>query len=280
VATKKRVEIPRKFDFVAIAFLIFLGYLYSMVAANHYLGKTIFGGTAFMLPSVIYMGLRSPKPWKKILLGALIFGCLFGFFFEFFQDFNKTYIFANTLFPKLFGMVPLDKVIGHFEMALLTFTFYEHFVDKKSNYRISPRSKESLLLGVFLSVLIVAFYYLSPGSLSHRYPYFYSGIVAIMPLFIYVYHHPKSVRDLMLMVPFFFFLYFMMEISAMQHTWWIFEGNNYIGWVRVFNINFPFEDLLFWMLLYAATITTYYKIFIEKVYVRRLAYARLQSRSK
>lgn len=46
-------------------------------------------------------------------------------------------------------------------------------------------------------------------------------------------------------------------------TNWVYEGNNYIGWISLFNTSFPFEELFFWMMFYAASIVSYYELFID-----------------
>ena len=71
------------------------------------------------------------KNWKKIIISTLVFGGLFGFIFEFIAEFNHAYSVISTITPfKIFGVLPIDNVLGHMMMTMLTVVFYEHFVDR------------------------------------------------------------------------------------------------------------------------------------------------------
>jgi len=52
-----------------------------------------------------------------------------------------------------------------------------------------------------------------------------------------------------------------MKVTALQLGWWDFPGSNFIGWVSIFNIRFPLEELIFWLFLFAMAILTYYEFF-------------------
>jgi hypothetical protein len=253
----------KKMDFLVLVLLMIMAYIYCRLTVNLYIGRGLFGGMVFSLPSVLYLSLRRPKPWKKIIVSTIIFGTLFGFFFEFIQEFNQSYAVIHAVFPKLFGVVPADNVLGHTMMALLTFTFYEHFISKQKTDTVSPRIKYSLLLAGVAIVGTLGLYYIRPALLELRYSYAYLGCLAIIPPIIYAYRHPRSIGELTAMIPFFFVLYIVVELLAVKHSWWIYPGYTYIGHVTLFGATFPIEELLFWMLCYALALVSYYKIFVD-----------------
>lgn len=254
----------KKTDLLVLAVLGILAYCYCRLTLDMYIGRGLFGGAVFTLPAVIYLGLRSSKPWRKIFVSTLLFGGLLGFFFEFVQEFNQSYAVVNTVFPKLLGVVPLDNVLGHMMMALLAFTFYEHFISKNKDDLPSSRVKYAVALAVFMPAAVVALYYIDPSMLSFNYSYAYLGAVAILPPMIYAYRHPKLASELTLMIPYFFILYLVVEQVAVKHGWWVYPGQYYIGQVTLFEAVYPIEELLFWMLCYAAALISYYKIFIDR----------------
>jgi hypothetical protein len=62
-------------------------------------------------------------------VATLVFGSLYGFYFEFIQEFSHGYTVTSMLMPfKLFGVLPIDNILGHTEMTLFTLTFYQHFI--------------------------------------------------------------------------------------------------------------------------------------------------------
>lgn len=251
-------------DIIVLCILVVIASIFAVITSDTVLGKSLVAGAVFMLPPVAYLGYRKPKPWNKILISALIFGFALGLFFEFIQEYSQAYSVVSRIFPKLFGVVPFDNILGHFMMALLTFTFYEHFVAQKYNAKISHRIKYAIGLVISMIALVLGIYFMQPSWLIVAYPYVVFGTIAILPIVIYIYRHPKSVRDFSFMVPYFFFLYFIVEIFAVRYTWWIYPGDSYIGWVNIKDISYPFEELFFWMLFYAAALISYYKIFIDR----------------
>lgn len=263
MTTDRRSLTSNRIDLLVLCGLTALAFLYAVATAGTVLGKSLIGGAVFILPNVIYLGWRKPKPWRKIMAGALLFGLALGFFFEFIQEYAQAYTVMSRIFPKLLGVVPLDNILGHFMMALLTFTFYEHFVAQKVKPHISGRFKYAIYLVAAMIASVLGIYFLQPSWLDMPYPYMIFGTLAILPIFTYLYRHPQAARDFSLMVPFFFFLYFVIEIAAVRYSWWTYPGNNYIGWVSLPGIRFPFEELFYWMLFYAAALTAYYKSLID-----------------
>lgn len=216
-----------------------------------------------MIPGGAYLGWRKRKPWRKITVSALLFGLCLGFFFDFIQEYTQAYTVVSCIFPRLLGVVPVDNILGHFMMAFFTFTFYEHFVAQKVNPNISYRFKYAIYLVATMIAAVIGIYYLHSSWLLMPYPYVIFGTLAIVPIFTYLYRHPQSARDFTQMAPFFFLFYFVFEIAAVQYSWWTYPGYNYIGWVSLPGIRFPFEELFYWMLFYAAALTAYYKSLVD-----------------
>lgn len=254
----------RRLDVVILMLLLGFGIFYAFATKDLFIGKSVFSGLVLTLLPTIYLGLRRPKNWTKIIIATLIFGGLFGFAFEFFAEFNKAYTVTSRIFPfKIFGVLPLDNVLGHMMMTLLTITFYEHFVGREVNHHVSRDLKFALLPGIFAAVVIVLIFLLNKESLHARYPYFYAGIAAIIPPIYLGFRKPQFIKNMAETAIYFFFLWFISELIAVKLGYWVYAGNNYVGWVTVFGITFPFEELFFWTLFYAASLVSYYELFID-----------------
>jgi hypothetical protein len=226
--------------------------------------KPLLGGIIMLIPSAIYLGVRKPKPWRKVLLATAIFGFLFGFFFEFIQEFNLAYSVTDTILPSI-GPMPLDNVVGHACMAFLTFMFYEHFLAAKTNYKISRRYKVALFGAIIAIASALTAYAFLPSLLTINYSYLKFGLLAIIPLLALSWFRPRHLKDLVMIAPVFFVIYFVIEILAVNYDWWIYPNGQYIGYVELADsIRYPIEELLFWMMLYASALLSYYKIFIDK----------------
>lgn len=255
--------VNKKVDVFVLILFLFFGISYSIFTKDLLIGRAVFAFAIFTLPQVAYLGIRKNKPWKKIIFATLIFGTLNGFFFEFIAEFNRSYSVISTVFPKILGIVPVDNILGHTMMTLLTFTFYEHFMSIRKSSSISSKSKYAILIS--LSAIIISLFMFShnPNLLRFDYTYFYMGLAAIIPPVILGIKKPQFIKDMAVTAIYFFFLYLSLELLAVKYNWWIYKGT-YIGRVTLFNYSFPFEELFFWMLFYAASLVSYYKIFIDR----------------
>ncbi len=250
-------------DLLVLLTIFVLGLLYSQLTRGLFVGKPLFVSLITILPMVGYLGFREKKRWDKILAAALVFGLLVGFGFEFVQEFNKSYRVMVSVFPRILGVVPLDNVLGHMLMTFLTITFYQHFIREIHG---TPISKRVLIfaLAVLIGVVIeLSLFHLSPQRLRLAYPYFYVGIIAVTPVLFLGLRKPEFIVKMGQMVPFFFFLYLITEMIAIKGSWWVYPGDNYVGWISLAGLRFPFEELFFWMLFYAPTLVSYYELMIE-----------------
>jgi hypothetical protein len=255
----------KRYDLIILVVLAMLASLYARFTAHLYIGRDLFGAFAFCVPGILYLWTRSQKPAKQIAYATLIFGFLCGFLFEFIEQFNRSYVIARSVIPKLFGVVSFDFVIWHVLMAMYVFTFYEHFIDTTSAApAISSRARK-ITIALVVSILItIGVYLYDPGWLRLRYAYTDLATVAVLPLFLLAYHKPRYVRDFTLISPFFLFFFFLVEWTGVPKQWWAYGGSHYLGWVTVRSLHFPIEELLYWMLLYPATLIAYYKLFIDR----------------
>jgi len=57
-------------------------------------------------------------------------------------------------------------------------------------------------------------------------------------------------------------LFLIYELTAVKLEQWHFPGQ-YIGWIDLFGLKFPFEELLFWMGLSSFVVLSIYEGFID-----------------
>lgn len=61
---------------------------------------------------------------------------------------------------------------------------------------------------------------------------------------------------------FFFMVFLIYELTAIKLGQWHFQGQ-YIGWVELMGLRFPFEELLFWMGLSGFVVLSLYEGFVD-----------------
>jgi hypothetical protein len=226
--------------------------------------KPAIGGVLYTLIPSLYLILRKKKNFWKIFWAVIVLGVIFGFVFDFIVTLNDGWIVPRLVFPfRLFGFYPVfDDILGFMLMTLFIVVFYEHFLDDEKNKRISRNLKWLLVASLAGLVFMFIIYFINPGLLKLPYIYLITGLAAIIFPLLFSLNRPRFLNKVLRVSAFFFAVWFIAELVALKTGGWIFPGK-YIGMVEVFGLRFPFEELFFWMLWYAATVVSYYECFID-----------------
>jgi len=254
----------KRLDLLVMIGFLGLGSLYAYLTRNLFFGKPLFVFVVYTVLPSIYLGLREKKNWKKITIVTLLLGGIFAFFLDFIAEFTLSWSVVSRVFtPKILGVVPADNMLAYMMMTLATTVFYEHFLDDEKDPRISSNLIFGIVPGVVAVGLLLVIYFACPGLLHQRYPYLCLGLAAIIPPIIIAKEKPKLIRKMVTTAFYFFVMYFIIELFAVDYGWWIYTGDNYIGWLTIFGRTFPFEEFFFWMMFYAASLVSYYELFID-----------------
>lgn len=218
----------------------------------------------FVIPT-IYMFWRKPKPLKEMAASSLVIGAGLSFLFNIITSANNVWneLDSQLIFKyKIFGFLPTDEPIWFFFCGLVMITFYEHFYDKENKDRVSSRYKY-LFFPTFIALLAVCVISIINKNLI-LYPkaYFITALPMVIPVIYIVRKSPELIVRLLKTTTFFFMLFLLYEIIAMYLSQWYFQGD-YIGWVSLFGLTFPFEEMLFWMTLSPLAAISIYEIFID-----------------
>lgn len=254
------MKINKKFDLL-IVFLL-LGITAGITLVFNL--KPAAGGTLYALIPSLYLILREKKNFWKIFWAVIVLGIIFGFIFDFIVTFNEGWIVPRLVVPfRLFGFYPVfDDILGFMLMTLLIIVFYEHFLDDEKNKRISKNLRWLLIASLTGLALLFIIYFINPNLLKIPYIYLVTGLAAVIFPLWFSSNKPRFLGKVLKVSTFFFVVWFVAELVALKTGGWIFPGE-YIGMVEVFGLRFPFEELFFWMLWYAATVVSYYEFFID-----------------
>ncbi len=251
-----------RIDFYVLLAIIFI----SIPIIIYFQVKPLTSALLFFVVPTIYLFLRKKKPIKEVFCGSLLIGGSFGFIFDIFATINNAwYVPSEQLVFKfrIFGFWPVDEVIWFILWALSILVFYEHFYERDRKDKLSRRFKYIFIPASFTFIIVLLFSYVSRDFLL--FPYAYSTSVSLPILMIIIFLIKKRPNLLIKFIKtgaFFFMLYLIHELTAMKLGQWYFPGQ-YIGWVNLFGLEFPFEELLFWMGLSPAVVLTLYESFVD-----------------
>ncbi len=251
-------------DAAVVVLLLAVGLAFPYLVRGGVLDYSLVWYAILSLPTVLYLGLRGEKNWKKIAVGSLVFGLLFGSLLEFFAHTTQTWIVPTTRFPfRVLGFDTIESLFGYIFMTAYVLTFYEHFFDKDKNHRISPHIWVAIIPAILAWLVVVCLYFLDPSRLYFSHAYLKMGLAAVIPLILQVIQSPKLLRKYIPFALSLFFIIFTWEVVGLTFQYWTFPGRDYLGMVTAFGQRFPVEEIIFWMLLYPATIASYYERFVD-----------------
>jgi len=245
---------------ILIAWIVFSAFVVIHTHAR-ILGSTVL---YFVVPTA-YLFIRAPKNYKKIFTAAIVFGLLWGFGFHYLATINQAWNVPREqlLIPwVIFDVVEVDALLWYFFLVLFIVTFYEHFLDRDINHKISKNLTMALIptaLAVLVGGVIV---FIQPQLFRFSYSYLVLGSAAIIPMVKLLVHRPRLIAKFVALNIFFAFLFLVFELTSLQVGQWSF-GGKYIGMVNLFGLPFAFEEFIFWICLSAPTFVAYYEIFID-----------------
>ena len=85
--------------------------------------------------------------------------------------------------------------------------------------------------------------------------------MVLIPVLFEAFAFPKVFIKIFKVVPYFFYLTLLYEVTALKLGWWAFPGERFVGWVSFFGAQFPFEEFFFWLALLSAAILSYYEFY-------------------
>lgn len=251
------VNNKKTIDIIILCVINILAIAISFTLETNFLTSTVL----FLGVPSLYLIFRVKKQLPKILIAALITGSLFGFFFDFIAELNNAWNWnGGLLFGKILGVIQIDVLIWFFLWVLQIFLFYEYFIDRSK--MAAKFSKQAYTITTLLLVVValeVIIFKLNPALLYFDKAYFVMAMIVAAPMLYFVLKKPKLVLRSMISIPYFFFVYFTHEITALKLEQWTFPGD-YIFKVNFFNEAFPVEELIFWMILSSLIAGVYYEL--------------------
>lgn len=253
-------------DFIVLIILLLFSAAFMSLTNHTSFGNVAIFSAIFALPSIIYLSFRSPKNWKKIFISTLVLGLLFMFPLDLIAQYTHTWDTLSYLFPYRVAGVKLtmDNLIWSTLMTMYTITFYLHFFSQKTSSKISSRILPTTIISLIAIVIIPSIIIIDPKFfLNINHPYLVLGTLAIVPTFMFAFRNPVYIPKLLKVGIFFSSFFFIQEIIGMNSHFWNYPGNNYVGWINILGMRFPFEELFFWMMWYSPTLTAYYELFVD-----------------
>lgn len=249
----------KKFDLILLLIwpilAVFISYLFTI---NLFHSLFVFLG----FPS-LFLTIRLGKNFaKKAAIFSLVFIPI-AIVFEYIGHFTGQWLLLDSVLPKFFKYVSVETLVWLFFNLYFIVMFYEYFLHEYFTNKLwYPKIKYLLIFSLIVFVVFLFFYRLNPNIFFISYFYLrFTIFFALFPIIFQLFKYPKFISKFFETAAYFFYLTLTYEITALQLGWWAFPSEQFIGWVSIFNVRFPFEELFFWMMLCAMAVLSYYEFF-------------------
>lgn len=218
----------------------------------------------FGLPS-LYLSIKNPQTFLKTSIFSFLFSVPLTFILDYLLVKDNAWYIVSSSFPsRLFGTVALDQFFWTFLCIYFIISTYEYFFDRKSPRRKDFLvSKSTLVFGLslfFLAFLLIGAILTKTQIPPLPYAYGFFGIVIIIiPLILFLSHFPLFFFRFLKITLYFFILSLLVEYAGTSLNQWVFPGSHYLFTVPYFGVNIPFEEVLFYFILSAPALLTYYE---------------------
>jgi len=217
--------------------------------------------TAFIyigIPS-IYISFKRKAFLKKTLLFSLMLSIPVVFVLDYIMHVSNVWYEFSTIGIRVLNSFPVDTFIWAFLYTFFIISFYEYFFDNdKMRNKFSRDIKYMIINLVTIVVVFLAVYFINKNLLVINHFYIIMIFVLfITPCVFVLYKFPGLIKKVFLQGAYFFVLSFIYELVAVKLGHWTFPGRYYIGWIELFGLRFPVEELLWLVLAVPAFICIY-----------------------
>lgn len=219
----------------------------------------------FGVPSA-YLAWRNPSFIARSALFAAVTSVPLAVIIDYVMETTRGWLLPTSIFGefRLLGAVVVDQILWVFLWIFFIVMFYETLLEKhRAGKTVDPHLKTWALLLAAGSALFLGLYLSSPSTLAIDYFYLKLGILgAVLPTLVVIARLPTRAGPFFIAGAYFFALSFLYEMVALHLGQWFWPAENqFIGFVEMFGIRFPVEELLFWMMLGAVATLALYQQF-------------------
>lgn len=166
-----------------------------------------------------------------------------------------------SVFPRLFGYIPLENMLFAFFNFFWVLCFYEYFIDHDTSKKISKRFVVLLCIYILFAVSIFTLFFYKQSIIRVNY-YMMSVPILILPSLAIFFRYPKLLKKTVVPTIFFAAVFFIYEMVSMYigHWWW---PGSYLYTFNIAGMVFPLDDVIIWYLLSTPTLIGGYEFFAD-----------------
>jgi hypothetical protein len=232
-------------------------FLLSLLTSNYLVSAFWFFG----IPS-LYLLLKAPKCAKKPFLFSTVFTLTGLPIIDYLAHQDGSWFNFSITGIRFLNSYPIEDFVWGILYFFYVLFIYEYFFEREKILKVPKKFIRFEVLGVVLAVVGTGLFYIFP---TFSIPYFYAGSMVIFGIFIpglILCAHPRLLNKMILLALYFIPLSFLYEWVANYKVQWTFPGKNFIGYVELVGVTFPFEEMV-WLVIVPAATALYFEFFAD-----------------
>ena len=259
--TKEKTILKKKDLIFILVWPIAAAILSLLIKANILVSIILF----MAIPSV-YLSIINRYAIKKAALFSIALSFPIGIIADHVMEQTGGWFLPYSAFGsfRILNFVTIEQIIWLFFYLYFIIMFYETFLEKECTCQpYLSKFKPLILISYAFLGLFVIFHFLKPELLKINYFYLKFGVIAVLiPVTLMLLKVPSLYAKLIRAGAYFFYFSFIYEITALRLGQWSFPAENQlIGYISLFGFRFPYEELIFWIILGGIATLVYYEFF-------------------
>jgi hypothetical protein len=241
---------------VLLLFALFVaGCAASYAWAPTYLANILIAYTAPLALTLFWL----KKERGKVLVFSAVTVALFAFPLELVSRVADAWD-VQSVFPRIWGLIPVENLLYAFVNFLWVLAFYECFVDRKPQSFLGRRWPYLVGIYAVFCAAVFGIFFLNPERAGV--PYWGVGVGVFLVVSILLLRKPRLLRKTILPTAFFAAAFFLHEIVSMKlgHWWW---PGEYLLPASLFGMPFPLDDAIIWYFLSTPALIAGYEFFAD-----------------
>jgi hypothetical protein len=240
---------------VLVLTLILAVVLTLILPINLFLSTLLFFG-----PPALYFSWRR----KDVVARTLIYATtitIISILTDYLAERDNSWVSTSMFDFRLAGVVPIEALVWMFLFTYLIVVFYLYYFDRASHAVIGKR----MPLVFFTAFgILVWFSFMAVTDIHFTVSYFYIkfGLLSLVPLLLaFTLYFPQYLKVFLQITPYFFVLGLLNLLISLEKGYWSYPGQNFIGWVQLGPYRFPWEELVFWIILFPSFLVSQFEFF-------------------
>ncbi len=213
-----------------------------------------------LVPPAIINFLWLKESRKKVLIFSLAATLLFAPPVELMARLLNVWD-VQSIFPRPFGLIPLENMLFAFLNFFWVLSFYEYFINHDSAAKINKRFRYLILLYILFSSSVFSLYSYNHSLVGAQY-YVIALIVLVLPGILIFANNRKLLKKTIWPTLFFAVILFVYELVSLKIGSWFWPGQ-YLLSFKIFGAVFPLDDVIIWYFLSTPVLIGGYEYFAD-----------------